>query len=171
VVQAIRDGCSNDEVADRVEECFFKMLRQIRKDLPLAKMIRAMGNPERLNQLCQSVYGGTDVKHFLMQAALEKESRPEQQAQFLTNALDNCLHGVPRMAADSEGSISMTEVRVMLAGVRGSLSEEIQRIAGRLAEYPDWMPRRRNRGQPAQPLGERTRKMLSESLLRGFKKQ
>ena len=52
VVQAIQDGCSIDEVAQRVEECFFKTLRQIRKDLPFAEMIRAMDDPEELSRVC-----------------------------------------------------------------------------------------------------------------------
>lgn len=85
-------------------------------------MIRALDSPGELSQVCQSVYGGMDVKFFLMQAASEKAGRPKQLEQFLKNALSNCLYDIPCMATDSEGSISMTEVRAMLAGVRGHLS-------------------------------------------------
>ena len=58
VVQVIRGGGSVEEVADSVEECVFKTLRQIRKDLPLADMIRAMKNhqslaPKKLSYLKQ----------------------------------------------------------------------------------------------------------------------
>jgi hypothetical protein len=45
VVQAIREGFSFDEVAGRVENCFFKTLRQIQKELPFADMIRALDIP------------------------------------------------------------------------------------------------------------------------------
>jgi len=51
VVQAIRHGGSVEDVADRVEECFFKTLRQIRKVLPFGEMIRAMEDPDELMRL------------------------------------------------------------------------------------------------------------------------
>lgn len=73
VVQVIRDGGSVEEVAESVEECFFKTLRQIRKDLPLADMIRAMENPDELMRVCQLVDGGEDVKDFIRQAALDNQ--------------------------------------------------------------------------------------------------
>lgn len=170
VVQAIQDGCSIGEFTERVEECLFKTLRQIRKDLPFAKMVRAMDNPDELSRVCQSVYGGMDVKHFIEQAALEGASRPEQLKHFLDNTLGNCLYDIPYMAATCDGSINMTQVRAMSNEVRSNLSEELQRVADKLAENPDWVPRRTRRGQPALSKDDRTKKMLNESLLAGFRK-
>ena len=170
VVQAIRDGCSVDEVADRIEECLFKTLRQIRKDLPFAEMIRAMDDPDELTRVCQSVDGGSDVKDFLMQAALEKASRSEQLKQFLKYALGNCLYDLPWMAAIFDDSINITQVRAMLAEAPSHLSDEIQRVANKFAENPDWVPRRAGRGQPTLSQDDRTRNMLGQSLVAGFKK-
>ena len=170
VVQAIRDGCSIDEVANRVEECFFKTLRQIRKELPFAEMIRAMDDPVELLRVCQSVDGGMDVKDFLMQAALEGASRSEQIAHFLENALGNCLYDIPYMAAISDDSTNISQVRAMSAEARRQLTDVLQRVADKLTENPDWVPRRAGRGQPTLSQEDRTRKMLGESLLAGFKK-
>lgn len=170
VVQVIRGGGSVEEVADSVEECFFKTLRQIRKDLPLADMIRAMENPDELMRVCQLVDGGEDVKDFIRQAALEKSSRADQLRQFLANALANCLYDIPYMAALADDSTNISQVRAMSAEVRQQLANELERIADKLTENPDWIPRRAGRGQPAVSKDERTRKMLGESLLSGHKK-
>jgi len=170
VVQAIQDGGSIEEVADRVEECFFKTLRHIRKDLPLGEMIRAMEDPDELMRVCQSVDGGEDVKDFIRQAALEKSSRSDQLRHFLGNALANCLYDIPYMAAISDDSTNISQVRAMSTEVRSQLSDELQRVADKLTENPDWVPRRAARGHPALSKDERTRKMLGESLLAGHKK-
>lgn len=51
VVQAIRRGGSIGEVVERVEDCLFKTLRQIRTELPFAEMLQAMHDPDELLRL------------------------------------------------------------------------------------------------------------------------
>ena len=69
VVQAILDGCSVNDVANRVEDCFYKTLREIHKALPLAEMIRALDAPDELDRVCEQVDGGLVVKDFLCHAS------------------------------------------------------------------------------------------------------
>ena len=170
VVQVIREGGSIEEVLESVEECFFKTLRQIRRELPFAEMVRAMDDPDELLRVCQSVDGGTDVKDFLMQAALEKSSRSEQMRHFLENALGNCLYDIPYMAAISDNSTNISQVRAMSAEVRRQLTDVLQRVSDKLTENPDWVPRREGRGPSKVSQEDRTKKMLGKSLLAGFKK-
>jgi hypothetical protein len=171
VARAIREGRSVDEVADRVENCLYKTLRQIHKELPFADMIRALDSPDDLAKVLQNVAGGTDVKEFLMQAAaLERISRSGKLERFLGDALNNCLYDIPYMATDADRSRSITEVRRILAAVPNRLSENIQRLASRLAENPDKVPPRRRRGGVTQSKDELTTDMLGESLLARSKK-
>ncbi len=137
VVQAIREGCSVDEVADHVENCFYKTLRQIQKELPFADMIRALDSPEELARVFQTVAGGTDVKEFLMQAALAKASRSEQLERFLGSALNNCLNDIPYMATDCDGSsrarssATTPTARASTKPVRNPKRRSTQRTGGR----------------------------------------
>ena len=54
VAQVIWESGSLDEVADRVEDCFYKTLRQIHKELPFAEMIEALESPEDLARIAHS---------------------------------------------------------------------------------------------------------------------
>ena len=62
VAQAIREGSPDSEVRERVEDCLYKTLRQIRKDLPLEELIRRLNDPEQLREMCHQIDGlqGTD---------------------------------------------------------------------------------------------------------------
>ena len=78
VAKAIQEECSWDDIADRMEDCFCKTLREIQKDLPFGEMIRAMNDHNEFNRECKQIDEGLDVKDFLNQAALEKTGRQEQ---------------------------------------------------------------------------------------------
>ena len=171
VAQAIQEGLSWDEIADRLEDSFCKTLREIQKELPLGEMIRAMDDPNEFKRVCMQVVGGDDVKDFLKQAVLENTGRQEQLEAFLMKAIDNCMYDIPYMATEIDGDISFKEVRSVLTNIRNNrLSEEIKRIASKFVDNPDYIPRRKSRGKRTLSKRERTRHMLDESLLARMKK-
>ena len=170
VVQAIRDGGSTDDVADRIEECLHKTLRQIRKDLPLGELVRSLDDPEKLRGECDQIIGAHDVKYFLMEAANMDAELPQKLEAFVENSIDNCLHDIPWLASDGTGNFSVTVVRNAIGTARNSLQPEIERIAKKLSENPDWSARRLSRRHNSGIREDKTKSMLSESLLAGFRK-
>ena len=171
VAQAIRDGCSVEEITDHVEDCFYKTLRAIAKDLPLSKMIAAAADdPDELARLCDEIEGGLDVKDFLHRAATTCFETEGMLETFLVDALNNCLFDVPYIAADLDGGISISQARSVVQSAASSLRPDIQRIARKLAENPEWTFRRNGGRRSVDSQRDRTRKMLGESLIAGFKK-
>jgi len=170
VAQAIRDGSSSEDVADRIEECLHKTLRQIRKDLPLGELIRSLDDPERLREICDQITGAHDVKYFLREAANMDAELPHKLEAFVENSLDNCLHDVPWLVSDGTGDFSVTEARNVIGSARSSLQPEIERIVKKLSENPDWHPRRPSRRNKSGSREDKTKAMLAESLLAGFRK-
>ena len=170
VAQAIRIGSSVSEVADRIADCLYKTLRQVRKDLPLAELIGCLDSPERLREMCQHIDGAHDVKYFLIEAAVQNTEAQEKLSNFLGQSLENCLYDVPYLAAESAGNVNITEARSIVRNAANSLHGKIQRIAERLTENPSWIPRRASRRDRAVAIVDTTPTMLGESLLAGFRK-
>lgn len=171
IAQAIRDACGEEEVTDRLQDCFYKTLRAIAKDLPLPDMIRAAVNdPDEFQRLCTGIEGGLDVKEFLHEAATTCFDSESMLEKFLTDALNNCLYDIPYIAADLDQGVTVTQARSTVQSAASNLRSDIQRMARKLAENPEWTFRRSGsrRFDDSQP--DRTREMLGESLIAGFKK-
>jgi hypothetical protein len=171
VAQAIRDGCSDEEIADRIQECFYKTLRAIAKDLPLSDMFAAAAHdPAELARMCDGIKGGHDVKDFLLQAAQTRFGTETMLETFLNDSLNNCLYDVPYLAAELDGGITISEARAAVQSAAGSLRSDIQRMALKLAENPSWNFRRIGNRRSENSQRDRTKEMLGESLIAGFTK-
>lgn len=171
VALAIRDGCSVEEITDRVEDCFYKTLRAIAKDLPLSEMIAAAAHdPSELARVCDEIEGGHDVKDFLLQASMTCFETENMVETFLVDALNNCLYDVPYIAAELDGGISISQARSVVQSAAGSLRPDIQRMARKLAENPEWNFRRSGSRRSEDTRRDRTKEMLRESLIAGFRK-
>lgn len=109
--QAIRDGSSDSEVAERIEDCLYKTIRQIRRDLPLEDLVRHLNDPEQLRAMCHQIDGAHDVKYFLIEAADQDADLQGKLSYFLNQSLENCLYDVPYLVADSGGNVSITDAR------------------------------------------------------------
>lgn len=170
VAQAIREGSSDSEVAEKIEDCLYKTIRHIRKDLPLQELIRLLNEPEQLREMCHRIDGAHDVKYFLIEAADQETDLQGKLSYFLNQSLENCLYDVPYLVADSAENVSITDARNTVRNAGRSLQSEIQRIAAKLAENSGWIPRRANRRDKPITKVDTTQKMLGESLLAGFRK-
>ena len=157
VAQAIRDGERPEIVADRIERCLHSTLKQIRRDLPLGELIRALDESDKLHDLYDQIDGAQDVKDFLVEAADMDANLTQKLESFLQKSLDNCLYDIPWLVADETGDVSITEARNLIKSACSMIHPEIERIAKKLAENPDRDPQ------------DRTKAMLTESLLSGFR--
>ena len=171
VAQAIGDGGSVEDVADRIEDCLHKTLRRIRKDVPLGEIISAFDDPVRLNEVFDQINGAHDVKDFLNEAAsMDAVNRMQRLEAFLDKSLNNCLYDIPWLVSDGMGNVSITEARNVLGTARLKVQPEIRRIAKKLAENPNWNFRRSSHRPVSSTSVDKTKSMLSESLLAGFSK-
>ncbi|MEZ5943969.1 MAG: hypothetical protein R3C18_21440 [Planctomycetaceae bacterium] len=153
-----------------IEKCFYKTIRQIRKDLPLEDLIRCLDDSEQIRAKCHQIDGAYDVKYFLTEAADQEANLHGKLSYFLNQSLKNCLYDVPYLVADSSGNVSITEARSTLRIAEDSLRSETERIAAKLAENPSWIPRRASQRENLVAKVDTTEKMLGESLLAGFRK-
>ena len=120
--------------------------------------------------MCDNIDGAHDVKYLLIEAAELNAELPECLSHFLSQSLENCLYDVPWSVACSTGEISVTEARSIVRRAKRDLQPEIERIAQKLAENPDWLPRRAGGRYKSRHQADRTEAMLGESLLAGFRK-
>jgi hypothetical protein len=134
VAQAIRDGCSDDEITDRVQDCFYRTLRAIAKDLPLAEMIAvAAHDPDELARMCDGIEGGLDVKDFLHQAATTCFETENMLETFLVNALNNCLFDIPYIAADLDDGISISQGSQATRSAHPTFLKKMSRLLGEVS--------------------------------------
>lgn len=170
VAQAIRERASDSEIAEKIVDCLYKTLRQIRKDLPLEKLVRHLLDPEQLRAMCHQVDGAHDVKYFLIEAADQDTDLLGKLSHFLSRSLENCLYDVPYLVSESADNVNITEARGIVRSAGSNLKSEIQRIAAKLADDPGWIPRRASRRDKPVAKVDTTERMLGESLLAGFRK-
>lgn len=170
VAQAIRDGASAEDVADRIENCLHNTLLQIRKDLPLGELIRSLNDPHKLRDLCDQIDGAHDVNYFLIEASDLAADTPHQVQVFLEKSLENCLYDIPWLVNDGTGDVSVTVARNIISSARSLVQPEIERIAKKFSDNPDWHPRRSSRRHNSVGQEDKTKAMLAESLLAGFRK-
>jgi len=169
VAEAVRNRYSIGETGVLILDRFRKTLRSIAKDVPLAEWIAAVDAPSELRRSFDSVEGAADVKDLLFQATIEGGEREQVIGRFLNLALENCLYDIPYIAADLGGNANLSEARRNLNDARRSILPEIQRMAKKLADNPSWLPRRPNDKSDA-PKQDQTVKMLTESLIAGYRR-
>lgn len=171
VAEGLRDGCDTEELTERVRNQFYKSLRHVQKEIPqFADMLDAVDKPDVLHGICNSVVGAVDVKDAMLEAAFEGTNRAGKIESFLGNALESCLYDLPVLAAEMGEDGNLSDRRIKLRNVRDALAPDLLRIAGKLAVNPNWAPRLPPAAKSLANPVDKTRTMLSESLISGFRK-
>lgn len=171
VAEGLRDGCDTEELTERVKNQFYKSLRQIQKEIPqFADMLDAVGKPDVLREICNSVVGAADVKDAILEAAFEDTNRTGKIESFLGRALERVFYDIPQTAAEISDGGNISDHRRRLDGVRVDLGTDLHRMAEKLAANPAWIPRMHTVSKPLFPMSDKTHVMLSESLIQGFRK-
>lgn len=171
VADALRNGCGFDELSELAQDRFYKTLRKIGQDIPLTELIASVGDLSKLNALCKTIEGATDVTCLLLDAAESKTDPVDILEQFLHSAMQNCLYDIPYLAAESGGDISLSDARRRLGEVCMRLVPDFRRIAENWVAKPSWkLQKRRNGSTTVKSPTDITKSMLSESLIAGFRK-
>jgi hypothetical protein len=169
VAEGVRSGCDLDELTRRVLDRFYKTLRNIRKDIPFAEMIAAAEDYPKLMRICEQIDGASDVKQCLLRAALENEGIVNILEQFLNDALESCLYDIPHLAAEIDMNVNLSDSRRKMDAVRISLATDLHRIAEKLSVKPSGQLQK-PRGASEKSQTDITQDMLSESLIKGFRR-
>lgn len=171
VADGLREGCDLDELTERIRAKFYKSLRELGQEIPLDALIANVNAPVKLEAICHSFEGASDVKSLLLEAAQECSSPVAVLEQFLRDVLHNYLYDIPWTARERSGLSNVSDYRQRLQEARLRLEPELRRMAEKWAENPSWKPlRQRNRRAAVQPAVDVTQSMLSESLIAGFRK-
>lgn len=172
--QSVADGLVNgvelDELAERVQSCFYKTLRKAGQEIPLDDLIASVDDRSNLSRLCDDTEGASDVKSLLLIAAQDNDNKEAALQQFLRSALENCLYDIPLIAAERGGDVSLSDARRRLGEVQTRLAPDLRRMAEKWSENPSWKPQRQRTiaGTVKAPV-DVTRNMLGESLIAGFR--
>lgn len=171
VADGLREGCNTEELVERVQKAYYKTLRNLCQEIPLADLVASINDPAKLSQLCQNIDGASDVKTLLQEAAEGSNNAVAALEKFLRLGLANCLYDIPYLASERGGDMNLSEARQRLDDVQMRLASDRRRMAEKLAENPSWKPlRQRKEPTIVQAAVDVTRSLLSESLIAGFRK-
>ena len=119
----------------------------------------------RLVRKCQ----GHEYAHLFAETAAAETDADNRQliGYFLNGVLDRVTDQITQQVSGSEAWPDISSVRDFLSQVRRCLEPDLQRIAKKLADDPNWNPttRKRKRGEDTNP----TQELMNMSLL-GVKK-
>jgi len=165
VVEAIKRGESVDDVTSKVQDCLYKTLRSLVKKIPLSKLIRAVDDgPSAVQRLFRECFDGRDYAELFAQVTAEGGPRETVLENFATDIcnsfFDQIVHEVVPSSAWSDVSRLQGFLNEVLIRLRG----DVERIATKFAENPDWHPRQAPRSKMARSR-DITAEMLQESLL------
>jgi hypothetical protein len=171
VADGLREGCDLDELTERIGVKFHKSFRELGQEIPLDVLIANINNPVKLEEVCHSFEGASDVKSLLLEATQNCNSPVTALQQFLRDALQRILYDIPWIASERSGHSNVSDDRRRLDEARMRLEPDLRRMAEKWAENPSWKPVRQRKGPAtAQAKVDVTRSMLSESLIAGFRK-
>jgi hypothetical protein len=170
LARAICTGASDEELAERMLDCFCKTLRQMCREVPFSDLLESMRDPAEFDRVCKSFSGAATEKDFLRQAALEHSDQESAVRRFLEFGVDNCLSDIPWLAQRIDDGISISNARRRLSGAKSYLRPAIDRMAKKFAANPAWCPRRPNSRKNGITHVSPTQRLLGESLIAGHRK-
>jgi len=170
VVKGISNGVGVAELEAIVLDCFFKTLRSIRRNHPLADLICSIESPQRMDLVIEKFGRTTDVTELLKESTLSHTGTLNILEGFLQQAVDQVFYDLPYLASTGDSIVNISEIRRQLDAIRPGIKPEIQRIARKLADKPNWNPQRQKKEKLSTPKRDVTKAMLTESLLAGIRK-
>ncbi len=171
VADAIRDGCDVDVLTEKVRAAFYKTIQKTGQEIPLSELISLMSDHAKLRQRCDEIDGASDVKSFLVEAALANDNRPDALNRFLNDALQNCLYDIPYLAAKRGCDVNVSEARRKTEEAHLRMIPEPRRMASKFDENPSWKLRKPRDLHVDKCPVDNTKVMLNQSLLiAGYRK-
>lgn len=147
VFDAVRNGSSSIEAATKLEKALIgglrKALKQFReKGVRLADLLKSRGCPQALRLLLRKVQGHDYARLFAEVAATSGPTEKDCLAGWIDAVLDKVMDQICHRVAGSEHHPTIDDVQVFTGEVRDKLKPVVERIVTKLAEEPDWLPKR-----------------------------
>ena len=147
VFDAFRNGSSCPEVSSKLERALVgglrKALQQFReKGVTLADLLKSRDCALALNKLLRKVQGHDYAQHFVDAAATCGPTERDCVAGWIDAVLDKMTHQICHRVAGSEHYPTIDEVQAFTAEVRDHLHPVVERLITKLADDPNWQPRR-----------------------------
>jgi hypothetical protein len=137
----------------------------LKKLLPFNQLLSAACNdPDTLHEQIRQCGKGREFAMLFELVAQEGQSREGVLQDFLWTVCDKYLDQIAVSSFPSERWPNLADLRRHLTDVRKILKDEIDLMAHKLANNPDWQPRMRPSRNGAGPKSS-THALLNESLL------
>lgn len=164
----IASGKNATQVAPKVGTKLCAALRKALKELresgvPLSAFLGARGSEGRLRELLRNS-GGHEFAHLFVTTARANPGATEGEllGGFISAIWDKVADGIRLKIMDDSPDADRDRLQRITDEVAEEIKPEVERLAHRLADDPDWKPRKSpKRGGRAEP----TEEMMSESLL------
>ncbi len=170
VHQVVLDGLPTPRAARRALRSLFGTIRAVQKQfkehgVTLDQFLEAAqaGDRNTLSVLTKQCKGHDFARLFLevAESGIGRESLVEEYAWAVCDKfLDQIEYGV----ASVKQRRWLPDIHRYLDEVRGLMEEDVHRLAGKLAEDADWLPKMRP-GKAANGMADETAEKLGESLL------
>lgn len=165
VHHAILGGETSDQVADKARQSLYRTLRAVKKLIPFDQLLSAACNdPDALLDLIRQCGKGRQFARLFQDVADKGRGREGVLQDYLGTICDTYLEQIAPHSFPSERWLSVADLRRHLSEVRELLKDDIGRIAHKLAENPEWLPRMRPSRNGSGPKNS-THALLNESLL------
>lgn len=147
VFDAFQNGASCQEVTSKLENALIgglrKALKQFQeKGVTLADLLKSRDCPQVLRHLLRKTQGHDYARLFADAAAASGPTEADCVAGWIDAALDKVTDQICVRVAGSENWPTIADVQAFTAEVRDTLTPVVERIVTKLAEDPNWQPRR-----------------------------
>jgi len=165
VHHALLNGETSEQVAVIAQESLYRTLQAVKKLIPFDQLLSAACNEsDVLLDLIRQCGKGHEFARLFQEVADKGRGREGVLQDYLGTICDRFLEQIAPHLFPSERWHSIAELRLRLSEVRELLKDDIDRIAHKLAENPEWRPR-----MPPSHNGSGSKKsthaLLNESLL------
>jgi len=163
VHRAVMVNESIESVAQEAVISLYRTVRVIRKLIPFDQLLTAACNdPDALPALIHRCDKGREFAHLFQFVAEKGKIREDLLQAYFETVCDRFLDQIEANSFPSERWTNLPDLRCHFAQVRVILRDDIKRIAHKLADNSDWLPRVR----PNRKGSSSTQALLDESLLR-----
>lgn len=165
VFTAVNRHETSEEVGEKARKSLYRTLRAVKKLIPFDQLLSASCNdPDRLPDLIRSCSKGRDFARLFQDVAQKGAGRETVLQDYLWALCDRFFDQIATRTISTDQWASVSDLHRHLAEVKECLCDDINLIAQKLAECPDWQIRMRpsRNGSVSQTA---TSALLNESLL------
>jgi hypothetical protein len=167
VLHAVGRNEPAEAVAEKARECLYRTFRSLKRKIPLNRLVEALdGGSGPLERLARECSEARDYAQLFLQEAAEAGTRRAILERSVGHLCDTFLEQIIHRVVPSASWHSISVARSFCKEVLALLQGDVEEIAAKLDQDPNWRPRKPRRRRDA-PARDKTKDMLRESLLEG----